>query len=85
MAILAELSARCEAQIELEPPSPPLRANSIVPLWLALQTLAVDIVIMSSNNDNIMARFLFAILQQKNLKDVRLLRGIGIYLEGPGR
>ncbi|KAI7774691.1 hypothetical protein LA080_007998 [Diaporthe eres] len=25
---------------------------------------------MSSNNDNIMARFLFAILQQKNLKDI---------------
>lgn len=25
---------------------------------------------MSSNNDNVMARFLYAILEQKNLKDV---------------
>lgn len=50
-----------------------------------VREIAVDIVIMSSNNDNIMARFLFAILQQKNLKDVRPLRGFEVDLEDPGR
>lgn len=34
----------------------------------------VNFAIMSSNNDSAMCRFLFAILQQKNLKDVSVLQ-----------
>jgi hypothetical protein len=57
-----------------------LRATSVGPLTLLLQlppyflnaniTFRNKLVIMSPNSDNAMARFLFAILKQKNLRDV---------------
>lgn len=42
---------------------------------------------MSSNNDNAMARFLFCILQQKDLKDVSVLgyAGYAVYISRPPR
>lgn len=89
LAILAEPLWRCDAQfgpqILFTPAANTHHFSLPGPLaWpprsiLPPVALFVKAGIMSSNNDNAMARFLFAILQQKCLKDVSAL---GIYKVG---